>query len=226
MVSSFFRNGIPQSWGCAKDFFDEYEKASPEELLQLQQEFEFMPSEAFRHIDKYLLESKRADGRLTSIICAGLPKIHDLDYEALGYLLLESYKNYAADKYDQATFEQNMMKLVDGYWPDNPRTILGSVHGCINSGNLADASGVKKTISLSMGPSLDRSIADQFRRSFVIGEKYGSEIGNLVGSLSSAIMPISLGGTSGCHGVRGGYPACKRLVSEVGQGGCPAELLH
>lgn len=192
MTNSFFRHGIPQSWGCAAGFFEEYEKASPAELMSLQAEFEFMDSAAICHIDRYLLSSPRCDGRLTTIICSGLPKINNLDEEAIGYLMLESYKNYAADKYDQDSFEMNMVKLIDGYWPDKPRTMLGSIHGCINSGNLADASGVKKTKSLLMGKPLDRSIADQLRRSFVIGERYSTDVANMTASLASAIMPQSL----------------------------------
>ena len=192
MTNSFFHNGVPQSMTSASEFFEKYEKASPADLLALQDEIEFMSSEEICQIDRFLLANPRADGQLTTIICSGLPKIHDLDYEALGYLMLESYKNYAADKYDQATFEKNMVKLVDGYWPDRPRTILGYVHGSINSGNLADASGVKKAMILSMGSELDYSIACQLRRSLEIDERYTLQVGNLAGSLAAAVMPQSL----------------------------------
>lgn len=193
MTNSFFDDGVPCSRDEALVFFERYENASAADLIKLQSEFEFMSSRDICNVDRFLLANPRCDGRLTTIICAGLPKINDLDEEAIGYLMLESYKNYAADKYDQATFEMNMGKLIDGYWPDNPRTTLGFIHGCINSGNLADASGVKKTKILSMGPHLDRSIADQLLRSFVVGDMYAKDVGNMTASLASALMPQSLG---------------------------------
>lgn len=192
MTKLFFDEGVPHSRDQALVFFERYENASPADLIMLQSEFEFMSSEDICAVERFLLANPRTDGRLITLICDGLPKINDLDEEAISYLLFESYKCYAAGKYDQDTFEKNTIKLIDGYWPDTPRPKLGFIHGCINSGNLADTSGVKKATSLSASHALDKSLADQLLRSFAIGDRYPTEIADMTASLESAILPLSL----------------------------------
>ncbi|MBI6882595.1 hypothetical protein [Pseudomonas putida] len=184
--------GIPNNFDESKLFFDAYSDAGVDELLEFQAEFEFVSSIDTYKIEKYLFSNSRADGRLITLICNGLPKINSLDEEAIGYLLFESYKCYASGKYDQKSFEENAIKLIAGYWPDSPKPKLATFKDYIQSGNLADASGIKKSRILEVGNDLDKSIADQLYRSFVVDGNYVSIIQQMCSSLLVAKLPLSL----------------------------------
>lgn len=192
IIKPFFDNGVPKSLEDAKAFFDRYEEASPLELSGLSKEFEFVSSQDICLVDEFLFSSSRTDGRLTTLICEGLPPIHDLDEQALGYLLYESYKCFASGKYDQGSFEKNMVKVINGYWPDHPTPLLRRMGSYISSGNLVLPKGVSQERILVVGEGLDKSLADQLHLSRRAECDYVNDAGDISYSLSKALLPISL----------------------------------
>ena len=174
MVKSFFESGVPTNRFAAGDFFDRHENASQDELKQLQSEFEFLSPEDICDIETYLFSNSRCTGNLVGIICAGLPVMNNLDEESIGYLLYELFLRYVDGSRDEVASEKDLVKIIDGYWPDRPKPVMALLGACVESAFSRVDSPACNTPIESLSFEFDKSLADQFARSFEINDHYSS----------------------------------------------------